>query len=217
MYAALRDTDPVHHVDTGIPGQDYWVLSRHADVWSAARDHETFSSARGLTVNYGELELIGLAENPPMVMQDPPARQPGGRLMKRINDHNIAKLRTNGGTFMGQDALVLVTLGAKSGVERWTPVAWFPDSDHSWIVVASANGAARNPAWYHNLAAHPDSAAIELAGRRVPVRAEQLHGNARDHAWRAILARVPRFADYERKTDRVIPVIRLRARSEGTQ
>jgi cytochrome P450 len=49
------------------------VLSRHADIWAAARDHETFSSAQGLTVNYGELELIGLADNPPMVMQDPPA------------------------------------------------------------------------------------------------------------------------------------------------
>ncbi len=83
MYAALRDTDPVHHVDTGIPGQDYWVLSRHADVWSAARDHETFSSARGLTVNYGELELIGLAENPPMVMQDPPAHTEFRKLVAR--------------------------------------------------------------------------------------------------------------------------------------
>lgn len=143
------------------------------------------------------------------------ARQPGGRVMARINEHNITKLRTTGGTFMGQDALVLSTVGAKSGAERLTPVAWFPDSDHSWIVVASANGAAKNPAWYHNLAANPDRAAIELAGRRIPVHAEQLHGTARERAWRAIVKRVPRFADYERKTDRDIPVIRLRARPEG--
>ncbi len=73
MYAALRDLDPVHHVAGGKPGHDYWVLSRHADIWAAARDHETFSSAAGLTVNYGELELIGLADNPPFVMQDPPS------------------------------------------------------------------------------------------------------------------------------------------------
>jgi cytochrome P450 len=73
MYRALRDHDPVHHVvPEGRPEHDYYVLSRHADVWSAARDHETFSSAQGLTVNYGELELIGLQDNPPMVMQDPP-------------------------------------------------------------------------------------------------------------------------------------------------
>ncbi len=83
MYAALREGDPVHHVTTEIPGQDYWVLSRHTDVWAAARDHETFSSAQGLTVNYNELELIGLKDNPPMVMQDPPAHTEFRKLVSR--------------------------------------------------------------------------------------------------------------------------------------
>ena len=50
MYTALRDHDPVHHVVPGNPAQDYFVLSRHADIWSAARDHEPYSSAGGLTV-----------------------------------------------------------------------------------------------------------------------------------------------------------------------
>ncbi|AQT79107.1 cytochrome [Mycolicibacterium litorale] len=83
MYRALRDLDPVHHVVPANPQHDYWVLSRHADVWSAARDHETFSSAHGLTVNYNELELIGLADNPPMVMQDPPVHTEFRRLVSR--------------------------------------------------------------------------------------------------------------------------------------
>jgi cytochrome P450 len=84
MYAALRDHDPVHHVvPGGRPDHDYYVLSRHADVWSAARDHETFSSAQGLTVNYGELELIGLQDNPPMVMQDPPVHTEFRKLVSR--------------------------------------------------------------------------------------------------------------------------------------
>lgn len=83
MYSALRDHDPVHHVVPGNPAHDYWVLSRHADIWAAARDHETFSSAAGLTVNYGELELIGLADNPPMVMQDPPAHTAFRKLVAR--------------------------------------------------------------------------------------------------------------------------------------
>ena len=83
MYAALREHDPVHHVTPANPACDYWVLSRHADIWAAARDNETFSSARGLTVNYGELELIGLADNPPMVMQDPPAHTEFRRLVSR--------------------------------------------------------------------------------------------------------------------------------------
>ncbi len=83
MYRALRDHDPVHHVVPDHPGHDYWVLSRHADVWTAARDHETFSSAQGLTVTYGELELIGLQDNPPMVMQDPPAHTEFRKLVSR--------------------------------------------------------------------------------------------------------------------------------------
>ncbi|GAB7068957.1 cytochrome P450 [Mycobacterium hodleri] len=84
MYRALRDHDPVHHVvPADAPDHDYYVLSRHADVFAAARDHETFSSAHGLTVNYGELDLIGMADNPPMVMQDPPAHTAFRKLVSR--------------------------------------------------------------------------------------------------------------------------------------
>ncbi|WP_156766696.1 cytochrome P450 [Mycobacterium sp. E2327] len=84
MYRALRDHDPVHHVvPEGRPDRDYYVLSRHADVWAAARDHETFSSAQGLTVEYGELEMIGLQDNPPFVMQDPPVHTEFRKLVSR--------------------------------------------------------------------------------------------------------------------------------------
>src|SRR6476661_6109943 len=84
MYRALRDHDPVHHVvPPKHPEDDYYVLSRHADVWSAARDHETFSSAQGLTVNYGDLEMIGLQDNPPFVMQDPPVHTEFRKLVSR--------------------------------------------------------------------------------------------------------------------------------------
>ena len=82
MYARLRHESPVLHVtgDAQSPHDsgdvrnpdDYWVLTRHADVFAAASDPLTFSSAAGLTVVYGELEAIGLADNPPLVMQDPP-------------------------------------------------------------------------------------------------------------------------------------------------
>lgn len=84
MYAALREHDPVHHViPDGHPDQDYYVLSRHADVWAAAADHETFSSAKGLTISYNDLEMIGLADNPPMVMQDPPRHTEFRKLVAR--------------------------------------------------------------------------------------------------------------------------------------
>ncbi|WP_099022311.1 cytochrome P450 [Mycolicibacterium palauense] len=114
MYRALRDRDPVHHVvPADRPDHDYYVLSRHADIWSAARDHQSFSSAQGLTVNYGELELIGLQDNPPMVMQDPPAHTEFRKLVSRgftprqveaveptvrqFVIERIERLRTNGG------------------------------------------------------------------------------------------------------------------------
>jgi cytochrome P450 len=77
MYAALRDHDPVHHVEAG----DYWVLSRFADVFAAARDTTTFSSAEGLTFEYGERERAGLAEADPMVMMDPPVHTAFRRLV----------------------------------------------------------------------------------------------------------------------------------------
>lgn len=84
MYAALRDHDPVHHVvPEYTPDQDYYVLTRHADVYEAARDWETFSSARGLTVTYGDLEKTGMGDNPPMVMQDPPTHTEFRKLVSR--------------------------------------------------------------------------------------------------------------------------------------
>jgi deazaflavin-dependent oxidoreductase (nitroreductase family) len=143
------------------------------------------------------------------------ARQPkAGRLMTWFNNWNAKKIRRNGdGKMMGFNALVLTTIGAKSGVERTSPVGWFPTGDDdSWLIVASAAGAPKNPAWYYNLAAHPDKVTIEMGGRRIPVTAEQLHGADRVAAWQRIISAAPRFASYESKTDREIPVIRLTRR-----
>ncbi|MEU0842154.1 nitroreductase/quinone reductase family protein [Streptomyces sp. NPDC005962] len=123
-------------------------------------------------------------------------------------------VRKGGGKMLGGlDALVLTTVGKKSGEPRKSPVCWFPGEDGSWLIVASANGAAKNPAWYYNLAAHPDQASITLTGRTVPVVAEQLHGEERERAWRGIVNASERFGQYEQKTDRELPVIRLTPRS----
>jgi cytochrome P450 len=84
MYAALRDHDPAHRVvPEGRPHEDYYVLTRHDDVLRAAVDTATYSSAQGLTVEYGELEKIGLADNPPMVMLDPPEHAAFRKLVSR--------------------------------------------------------------------------------------------------------------------------------------
>ena len=141
-------------------------------------------------------------------------RQPkAGLLMRWFNGWTMNRIRRKGGKVMGMDALVLTTVGRKSGAERSTPVAYFPDGNDAWLIVASANGAAKHPAWYHNIAAHPDQVKVEMAGRTVAVSAEQLHGQAREQAWGRIKNELPRFAKYEQKTDRELPVIRLQARS----
>ena len=140
-------------------------------------------------------------------------RQPSGPMVKLVNKLAAGRIRRKGGQFMGFNALILTTVGRKSGAERTSPVGWFPGNDGSWLIVASAAGAVGNPAWYYNIAAHPDQVQIEIQGRKVAVTAEQIHGDERAEAWERIIAAAPRFAGYQQKTDRELPVIRLVARS----
>ena len=110
---------------------------------------------------------------------------------------------------MRMDLLYLTTVGARTGQKRLTPVTRFADSDGAWLIVASAAGSAHNPSWYHNIAAHPDQIWIEVAGQHMRVEAEQLDGQRREEAWQRIVSIQPRYAGYQRKTDRVLPIIRL--------
>jgi deazaflavin-dependent oxidoreductase (nitroreductase family) len=130
--------------------------------------------------------------------------------MNWINAWNMKRIRGKATKVMGFPSLVLTTVGAKSGIPRHTPVAYFPDGADSWLIVASAAGAAKNPDWYYNLRAHPDNVQIQIAGPTIAVSAEQLSGDARQLAWRHITSTAKRFANYEQKTDRELPVIRLR-------
>jgi deazaflavin-dependent oxidoreductase (nitroreductase family) len=142
------------------------------------------------------------------------SRQPSaGRLMRWMNKWASSRIRKSGKFMGGMNALVLTTVGRKSGAERSTPVGWFPGNDGSWLIVASAAGAPKNPAWYYNIAAHPAHVQIETGGRKMAVTAEQLHGAERDEAWRQITSAAPRFAQYQQKTDRELPIIRLVPRS----
>jgi deazaflavin-dependent oxidoreductase (nitroreductase family) len=142
------------------------------------------------------------------------ARQPSGRIMLWINGFVARRLRKGSKTpGFDFDMLLLTTTGRKSGLERTTPLGWVSDGNGGWLIAASANGAAGIPAWYHNLAAAPDEARIEINGATVPVSAEQLHGTERETAWHTLTAAIPRFATYPQKTDREIPVIRLTPRS----
>jgi deazaflavin-dependent oxidoreductase (nitroreductase family) len=143
------------------------------------------------------------------------AWQPGRRAMLWTNAFIARRLRKGRKNTPGFDfdLLLLTTTGRKSGLERTSPLGWVSDGNGGWLIAASANGAAGNPAWYHNLAAAPDKARIEVGGATIPVSAEQLHGAERDAAWQALTAGIPRFGRYAQKTDREIPVIRLTLRS----
>ena len=135
-------------------------------------------------------------------------------VMKLVNNQMIRRFRrpgASGGKAAGMDGLVLTTVGAKTGKRRQTLLGTFPDGYDNWLIVASAGGAAKNPAWYFNLAAHPDQVQIEVGGKSLNVTPTQLTGQERDTAWQRITAAQPRYAGYEKKTDRVMPVIRLTA------
>lgn len=112
----------------------------------------------------------------------------------------------------GFDVAVLTTIGHRSGVRRTSQVCWFPGTDGSWLIVAAAGGTRVNPAWYYNIAAHPDQVQIEIDGRTIAVTAKQLHGAERAQAWQQITTAAHRFARFQSKTDRELPVIRLTPR-----
>jgi deazaflavin-dependent oxidoreductase (nitroreductase family) len=131
--------------------------------------------------------------------------------MSDFNAAIIEEFRANqgqvGGNFEGAPMLLLHTRGARSGAPRVHPIMYLLDGER-YLVFASKAGADTNPAWYHNLLAHPD-AAIEVGGEEIAVHATELEGDERD-AWYAEQARrYSGFADYERKTSRVIPVMAL--------
>jgi len=129
-----------------------------------------------------------------------------------MNARMNRKIRRGRGTFMGMDVLILHTVGRRSGQPRETPVACFADGEDAWLIVASGGGR-RHPDWHLNLMAHPDRASIELPGRdTTPVTPHRLDGADREQAWQRITAAQPRYAKYQRKTDREYPVIQLTLR-----
>ena len=131
-------------------------------------------------------------------------------ISKWVNNMVLRRGRSKG-RMMGMDVLVLHTVGAKTGQPRQTLLSWFPDGDSAWLICAAFGGNAKNPAWYHNLAAHPEQVEIEIGGRQVKVTPSQLTGEERAAAWQRITTTLPRFNGYATKTDRELPVIRLTA------
>ena len=133
--------------------------------------------------------------------------------MSDWNKGVIEEFRTNegrvGGPFEGAPMILIHHIGAKTGTERVSPLRYFPQDDGSMLVIASKAGAPDNPDWFHNIRANP-RCDVEVGTETFTVDAEVLTPGERDAVWPAIVAKAPGFGAYERKTERVMPVLRLR-------
>lgn len=105
--------------------------------------------------------------------------------------------------------MILIThQGAKTGAERTTPLVYTMDGDRI-VIIASMGGAPNSPAWYHNIKAHPQ-VGVEIGTDSYTAHAEILtEGPERQRLYDAQAALMPNFAEYQKKTDRVIPVVVL--------
>ena len=136
--------------------------------------------------------------------------------MHDVNIDVIEQFRGNNGIitsgmFKGARLLLLTTTGAKTGQTRVNPLAYTRDGE-KYVVIASKGGAPTHPDWYHNVVAHPAvtvEAATPSGVERFEARARVAEGEERQRLFDAQARVMPGFADYQRKTQRQIPVVVL--------
>jgi len=138
--------------------------------------------------------------------------------MSGFNDRIIAEFRAGGGVVetagFGSSLVLLHTVGARTGVERVSPVLAIPD-DGGWLVIASAAGSPSHPAWYFNLRANPD-ASIEVGTETVLVSGADVDPAEYETHWAKFTDRSPGFDEYKsRAGGRVLPIVRLTVRGES--
>jgi len=129
------------------------------------------------------------------------------------NERNIAEFRANGGKVGGPlDAftlLLLTSTGAKTGQQRVNPLGYF-DIDGRIYIVGSAAGRENNPAWVLNIRARPQ-VDVEIGANPITAAtAIELPPAEREHIFTIVKQRAPGFADYEKATDRMIPVFEVK-------
>ena len=124
--------------------------------------------------------------------------------------HRWAYRRTNGkvlSRMRGKPTLLLTTTGRRTGRLHTVPLPYYADGD-KMIVVGSDSGAERHPAWVLNLIANP-RVTVQYLADSGPAQAEVLDGDERKAMWERITAEAPWYADYQQRTSREIPLIRL--------
>lgn len=140
-----------------------------------------------------------------------PQWQAQGSHTQRMNAELMRALRENGGTVPGELAdipmLIITTVGAKSGQRRAVPLA-YQVIDDRLVIIASMGGAAKHPPWFHNLVANPQ-VTVEKDGTTFSARARVTAGADREQLFRRVCENFPVFAEYQARTERVIPVVEL--------
>jgi deazaflavin-dependent oxidoreductase (nitroreductase family) len=107
--------------------------------------------------------------------------------------------------------LLLDHVGAKSGKGRATPLAYLRDGD-DYVIVASRGGHPKNPAWFHNLKANPDTT-IQVGRERIPVRAHVATAAQHKRLWPKVVDLYGGYQGYQDRTERKIPLVILKRRS----
>ncbi len=145
-----------------------------------------------------------MAENPMSEKEHARIR----RMVKPFSKLNTFVYQLTGGRLMGRfggHEICLVTMtGAKSGEKRTVPLMYVPYGE-GVIIVASLGGAPRHPVWYHNLVVHPDIE-VQHRSRVMKLRARQVDAEEKARLWPTCVKHYPPYDDYQRRTDRDIPV-----------
>ena len=132
------------------------------------------------------------------------------------NAQTIAEFRKNhgkvGGYFEGAPLLLLHSIGKRSGKTRVNPMMYLKEGER-YLVFASKGGADTHPDWFINLKAHPD-VQIEVGDEKIDVHAEEIKGTEHDTLYARQAKLYPGFAEYQRKTKRIIPVVALTKRKK---
>jgi F420H(2)-dependent quinone reductase len=139
---------------------------------------------------------------------------PANLALKLGSSVHAGVYRATGGKLFGRmgksPILLLNTVGRRSGKERSTPLLYVVDGE-DFVIIASKGGAPTHPAWYLNLIANQD-ATVEVGDRKVRVRAEEVDGGEKVRLWRKMAEMYPTYDDYQKKTQREIPLLVLHPR-----
>ena len=117
----------------------------------------------------------------------------------------------DGHEWQGTTALILTTTGRKSGQQRKSALIYQKYGD-DYLIVASKGGADEPPAWFLNLEADPE-VQVQVKGDRFTAQARTASSDEKPEMWKTMTAEWPAYDDYQKKTDRQIPVIVLKPRS----